>query len=268
MSGQRIQYAQWRDANEPTRYPFDESATLSNGQRMILEGAFLDATLHPVGGVAGMYLSQVTITNRDMTFHIAAPGAGELCHGSVPINPTVDHVALYDSLNRPAGLLVSEANRLSTFQSWGFGTHEFLPGQTTFAATVCCPVPDNGLRGVLLDDGTLLTGDVWLVGGDGVVLQHATNAQGQDVIRIHAVGDPLYVRRACADGESFTAPRFLQSVTFTDGTQSFTCRPDEHGDIKLTVGNHLAAETILRVRTTAGAIRIEAVGSSLQSVRG
>ena len=71
-------------------------------------------------------------------------------------------------------MLISATDRLSAFQTLGIGTHVFERAHTEFAATVCVPVPEIGINGFILDDGTLLTGDVWLIGTDGVVIRKTT----------------------------------------------------------------------------------------------
>lgn len=275
---ERIQHPEWRREQETTRYPFAERATLTNDTDVILEGLFLDAQLYPVGGGARMYLSRVDIAHDTVTLVVGAPGVAELASGEFDLIEPPDTVALYDGYGRPAGLFVSEAIRLASFQSWNIGEHVFAITQTEFAATVCVPQPAVGLRGIALEDGTLFTGDVWIVGDDGVVVRYEENtADGRNcdegplrtfpTIRIDVVGDPLFKRRLCTPPELFETPRFLRTITFQDNAQAIVCGPNARGDIKMTVNNDLAEDTVLRVRATPDGIVIEAVGESLESVR-
>lgn len=266
---ERVLYPQWRDEHENTKYPFGDAASLANAEGyVVLEGTFLDAALFPIGGRDGLYLSSVEVTHDAVTLWVGDVGSKTLASGTFSLVAPPSSLALLDEEGRPAGLLVSEAERLGVFQSWEVGTHVFKPEQTQFVASVCFPTPAPGVRGVLLDDGTLLTGDVWLVGDDGVVIREddtralvcATEAR---VIRVDVVGDPLYRRRLCEPGAGlFTTPRFVRSVRVVHQDGTFTVTPDGTGDLKVAAHNDLADDTALRVRTIAEGVVIEAVGGA------
>jgi hypothetical protein len=272
---QRIRHPEWRDSLEPTNYPFSDTASLYNGRNFILSGMLLDASLYPVGGQARMYLSKVAITYDTVTIYVGDPVNAELASGSFDLINPPSLVKLTDSLGRPAGVLVSDPLRLASLQSWGVGSYIFTLSQSEFAARICCPAPQIGLRGIMLEDGTLFTGDIWLVGDDGVVLRTETVSlpstcgqgdQSVEVIRVDVVGDPLFRRRLCNPNDLFETPRFLKTLSFTDGVQTVVCGPDDVGDVKITVNNNLAEDTVLRVRPTPDGIVFESVGDELQAV--
>lgn len=273
---ERIQFPQWRAENEPTRYPFASDATLTNGTQFLLDGTFLDAALFPVGGEVNLYLSSVVVAHDTVTLYIGDDTDPERCSGTFDLLSPPDLVSLTDTYGRPAGVLVSEAARLGLFAAWGVGTFTFEPEQTPFVATVCNPQPAVGVRGVRLPDGTVLTGDVWLVGEDGVVLREETvtvplEACGQSrtytVIRVDVVGDPLFRRRLCTPTSLFETPLYVTTIVFSDGHQVVECGPGAAGDIKMTVNNDLASDTVLRVHPTEAGTKISVVGTQLQSVR-
>jgi hypothetical protein len=272
----RIVHPEWRASNEPTKYPFAERAKLTNGTDIILEGIFLDAILYPIGGQARIFLSRVDIEHDSVTVSIGDPSTAILASGTFDILSPPSRVKLTDTLGRPAGLLVSEPLRLATFQSWTVGAHTFDADETEFAATVAVPTPEVGVRGIQLEDGSLFTGEVWIVGDDGVVVRSepitAPGKCGEEdvplsVIRVDIVGDPLFRRRLCTDAQLFETPRFVRCITVTDGKQSVKCLPDAFGDFKITVGNDLAEDTVLRIRATPEGIIFEAVGDPLEGVR-
>ena len=165
---------------------------------------------------------------------------------------------------------------MSVFQSWSVGEHLFEPDQTGFVAACCMPTPEVGVRGVLLDDGSVLTGDVYLVGDNGVILscdsvvappKCGTPETVQYTVRVDVVGDPLWRRKECSPG-FFDTPRFLKQVTFQRGATSVTCGPGNYGDLKLVVGNKAAEDTILRVRPTEQGLIVEVVGEKLEDISG
>jgi hypothetical protein len=273
---ERTLHAEWRDEQESTKYPFGSNATLTNGTDIILEGIFLDAILYPIGGEARLYMPLVTLTHDQVTISIGDTVNGILASGAFDLISPPDRVTLQDAFGRPAGVLVSEPGRLATFQSWTVGEHAFGQEDTEFAATVVVPTPEIGLRGIQLADGSLFTGEVWMVGDDGVVLrsedlQVPSEVCGADpidisVIRVDVVGDPLFRRRLCVNDDLFVTPQLLKTITVDDGRQRIRCGPDENGDFKLTVNNDLAEDTVLRIRAGENGLVIEAEGSTLQGV--
>jgi len=272
---ERILYPEWRKQNESTKYPFGERATLTNDAgRIIIEGTLLDAVLYPVGGVEGLFLSSVEIDHQQVTVYVGDSRDEQRCSGTFPLVNPDGEVALTDRYGRPAGLLVSEGRRLGIFQSWGVGTHTFTRSQTEFAATVCVPTPEVGVRGVQLETGEVFVGDVWLVGDDGVVFRTenhaepatcAVPARSLKVIRMDVVGDPLFRRRLCTPNELFETPQFIKKVRVVGPNGEFECTPDSIGDLKLFANNALAADTVLRVVNTEEGIAIGAVGDVTQN---
>jgi hypothetical protein len=218
-----IRHPGWRDELEDTNYPFMDEATLDNGQgAIILRQTFIDAALYPVGAEAPLYLSSVKVTPYQVTLIIGDKTRPVVASGSFdPRNPP-SVIDLYDTKGRPAGTFISSPTRLAVFSSWGVGEHHFTPEQTMFVAAVSFPSPEIGVRGIELPDGQVVTGDVWLVGDNGIVLecyeQHRQLPDGsilsQPTVRIHAVGDPLFRRKLCKAPEFFQTPRFLQEICF------------------------------------------------------
>lgn len=253
----RILFPEFRDEQGPTRYPFGDEATLATtGGLAVGPDTFLDAALHPVGGGERQYLSRVRVAARQVTLVVGDPETPELASTSFdPLAPP-DLLELTDAYARPAGVLVSDATRLAVFQTWPAGEHRFAPGATEFAASCVTPMPQVGVRGFVTPDGTLFTGDVWIVGEDGVVVRRDDAGN----VRIDVVGDPLFRRRLCQPVQLFTTPRFVKTIN--------GMRPDERGDFKITVGRALAADTVLRVfADDTGGITFEAVGQTLQGVK-
>lgn len=270
---ERILFPEWRRENEPTKYPFSEISTLTGDDgTTITEGTFLDAALYPIGALAGVYLSSAVIDHQTVTLYLSDPLNQNIASGSLPLVNAPDTITFVDVYGRPAGVIVSESVRLGIFQSWGIGTHTFPTTATEFAATCVFPTPEMGVRAIILDDGNVFVGDVWLVGADGVVFRTedetvalATCGQPtikQKVIRMDVVGDPLFRRRLCQPNSLFATPRFVQALHIIATNQDFICTPDGFGNIRITTGNNIAEDTVLRIITTSTGLRIEAAGAS------
>ena len=98
----------------------------------------------------------VTLTVGDATTPVLARSTFD------PLAPP-DLLELSDPYGRPAGVLVSDATRLAVFQTWPLQEHRFAATATEFAASCVTPMPAVGVRGFTTPDGTLFTGEVWLV---------------------------------------------------------------------------------------------------------
>lgn len=264
----RILYPEWRDQLDSTKYPFSALAHLKNDTgQIILEGCISDAHLYPIGGKARLYLSKVTITNQAITFTLGDEEVAQRATGVLTLADNADHVALYDEYDRPAGILISEQARLAAFLGWGVGTFEFTVEETEFAATCCMPAPELGVRALVLEDGSVFAGQVWIVGDDGVVVRRETEVLAdacgttgtRDVIRVDIVGDPLFRRRLCTAGELFSVPRVVRGLRVTHSGPTFTSLPQD-GNISLQANDALAPAPAMRVRTTDDGLLIETVG--------
>ncbi len=269
---QRILPPEWRAENEANNYPFSDDATLVNDAGIFVPPeTFLDAVVYPLGGGVGMRLSKGVVSHAGVRLYIGDEVNDELCSGFVPFADAPAEIRLLDVYDRDAGLLVSDADRLGFFQAWPVGTHLFDREHTELVDRVCTPGLTDAVTGFLLDDGTVISDDAWFVGGDGValVLEEAVDGQigclqtelepgDKQVIRVHAVGDPLYRRRLC--GDAFPNPQFIRSITFRNGGDIVACGPNDLGDIQVVIGNELATDTVLRLRATSDGLIFEAVG--------
>jgi hypothetical protein len=97
-----------------------------------------------------------------------------------------------------------------------------------------------------------LTGDIWLVGDQGVVLRQ----DGPSVIRVDIVGVPLFRRFLCEpQSEDFPTKRYLKTIN--------GCGPDEFGNFTFTATNQAVADSVLRVYADGETIVIDTVGRSV-----
>lgn len=260
----QIRHPEWRPSLEDTNYPFSPAVSLTNAEGSeIPSTSFLDAHLYPIGGSTGIYLSKFSVSNEEITFHIGDDSSSDIASGSVSLVALPTYVRLVDANDRPAGIFVSEPQRLAAFSSFGVGDHEFTQEQTEFVATVCMPAPAIGVRGVILPDGTIMSGQLWFVGEGGVVLRDLeTDVAGSATIRVDIVGDPLFVRRFCQPRELFTSPKFVTTVKIVSGEDSWECSPDSNGRLYIQGNDSLAAKTALRIRTAPdGTIDVSVTGT-------
>jgi hypothetical protein len=258
---EKIVFDEWRDSNEHRNYPFSDGATLTDGVNEIPQDLFVDARLYPIGAQGRVYLSNVRFDAPDVTLTISDTEVGVLATATFSLESLPDRVVFGDSLGRPAGLMIPvEAVGLAVFGSFGTGDTPFLVDQAEFAASVVVPTPEIGIRGLLLDDGTLFTGDIFLVGEDGIVL---TDEGG--FIRVDVVGDPFALQQLCIDelcgGDIANCdPATLKLLQFCGLRTINGVGPNDAGDFKLTIGSNKALENVLRIEQDGAILRIKSVG--------
>jgi hypothetical protein len=266
LGTERRIHRQWRDEQRESRYPFADGASLQTSTGLDLGyDTFLDGHLYPIGGSARLFLSEAIVSSSNVTLWIGNTGTAHLAAAEFDPRDPPELLAFYDSVGRPAGVLVADGLSLARFQGWERATHVFAEAATEFAASICCPLPEIGVRGFLTPDGDILTGEVWLVGENGLVVREdpdVTTGNGV-VLRIDVVGDPLF-RRALCNGVAnnpggevplFQPPRLLRTINHQP--------PDEFGNFTLTVGRNVALAPILRIQPQDGEIRIYLVGQGL-----
>ena len=96
-----------------------------------------------------------------------------------------------------------------------------------------------------------MTGDIWLVGDQGVVLRR----ENINTIRIDIIGVPLFKRFLCEpQASNFPAKRYLKTIN--------GCGPDEFGNFTFTATNELAEDSVLRIYPDNGTIVVDTVGRS------
>ena len=252
-----IRFAEFRNSLENTKYPFIPSATLTNGNVSFLEGTFLDAHIYAISGSGNYYISSVVVTQNDITIYLSDSGSQNFISGTVELPVTTSEVPLVDSYGRSSGILISEPTRLAVLATWGLGTHTFESGQTEFCVTCQIPISDPGVTGFLLPSGEILTGRVWFVGEDGVVLSN-NNTE----IQINVVGDPLYLQRLCDPQELFNPVIPIRTIRVINGTYTYDCTPDATGNFNLQMNDSVTADTALRIRTTPEGIVFNIEGST------
>lgn len=249
-------FPEFRDQQAATRYPFADLSTLTADSGQVIEpDAFLDASLYPIGAVGPLFLSRVSVTAHEVTLAISDEQREVAFAAYDALSPAAD-VMVFDAYGRAAGIIILGLLPFVPFAAWPPGDYAFSVEATEFAVSCVIPTPEPGVRGVLSDRNELLAGQAWLVGQDGVVLRELEAG----VIRVDVVGDPLFLRKLCEPVELFKTPNFVRSIN--------GCPPDRYGNFNLTVGDHDADETIVRVYPRDGGLVIEAVGKPIRGIGG
>lgn len=257
MSGAHILFPEFRDEQRSSRYPFSDAATLQNRENPAIrvgQDTFLDASFFAIGGGARTYISAITVTPQEITIAIGDNDlTTRLTATYNPLQPPADGVLnFFDIYGRPGGIILSSPTELALFSSWAAGTYEFTQEQTEFVASVSIPANEPGVRALLPETKQLMTGDVWLVGDQGVVVR----LDGPNIIRFDIIGVPLFKRALCEPrSENFPTKRFVKTIN--------GCIADEFGNFTITASNRFAPDSVLRVYVDNDALVIDAAGRSI-----
>jgi hypothetical protein len=261
-----IRHPEFIKSLEDTKYPFVPTASLNNGNDSLLEGTFLDAHFYAPAGAGRYYLSKVENTSSSITLTVGDRSTTNRMTGTLSLPLTESIIRFVDEFGRPSGLIVSDPSRISLMSAWGVGEHRFAQEDTEFCVTCQVPVSDPGVTGLRLPDGEILTGKIWLVGEDGVIITTETivNSDGESVLAItpNVVGDPLYLQRLCSPEELFTPINPVRKIRVVNDGYTYDCEPDDQGNFNIQMNDSLAADAALRVRTTPEGIVITVEGTT------
>lgn len=245
-----VLFPDFREQYAPTPYPFMDGATLVSTTGQILDrDLFIDASVYPIGATGYVAISNINVAPRQIRITLADQTRNPVAFAAFDPLTTGDTLAILDNLNRPAGILVTTAEKLASFTAWPAGDHPFLPTAAQFVPSCVIPTPEIGVRGVLTDKNELFTGDLIIIGENGVVVRQ----DGVATIRIDVVGDPLFRRKLCSPLELFRAPTFIKTIN--------GCTPDVYGNFNITVGSHRNSATVVRILKQENGLAFEAAGS-------
>ena len=156
---------EYRNQNSNRSYPFADDASLLDADGNALPSDFIiDAFLFPIDVGGGVYLQSIDTVSGKIYF--AADGTPDPFGIATYAGTDTAYVYETGTYGRQIGVVV-----------FGAGTNQIVGGTAvrtfTYEATALTPaafIPMNqpGVRGILLEDGSLLTGDITIVGGPGV----------------------------------------------------------------------------------------------------
>lgn len=239
----------YRDERQDSKYPFIDQANLTSLDGLVFpRSAISDACFYPPGSPGDLYLRSVDRSYNTITFVLADSQSSSRATGSFQVTDIPEELRFQDEYGRECGLMILTSNTTELL-SWGEGEHQFRSTASALCPTAVMPIPSGGVEGFLLDDGTVVSGEVWFVGEDGVVLREID----ENVIRMDVVGDPLFQRRMCDPDDLFETPRYIKSIS--------GFKADEYGRLRVTSPQVSA----LRIYTDGGALILGIAGGTRRS---
>ena len=170
-------YEEWRTRNEQRRYPFADDALLLDTVtgRRLPDSVFIDAMFYPINTSGQLYLSDINISESKAYI---SDSSGVVATAVI----AEDLFSFYDDYGRLIGVMVPG----SGFSIMDSDMH-FTAVVAPLAQACVCTQNYNCLNGILLPDGTLLTGHIFWEGEAGIKVS-TEYMDGVPVIRLDAIG--------------------------------------------------------------------------------
>jgi len=177
-------YNEFYNENSQRNYPFDDQATMTSTEEYILRSdVIIDGMIYALDAVGVPYLSKIDMS--EMCIQISDDN-GVILTGDITDN---NSVILYDIYDRQMGIITLGVAR-TILQ--GGKIYEFTTNATRFATTCWFPLSQIGVQGFLLEDGSLITGDVMFEGRNGMEIHsyYLSTAwySGRNVLKFSAIG--------------------------------------------------------------------------------
>lgn len=232
---------EWPYERENDPHPFSSWVNLSDvsGEFILKPYHIVDAMLWPAS-TGRVWLSHIIVSGQSVEVRIS-DSTGVLCSAIVALSSHVDVVDLLDSFGRVVGFLELGQATIASWADHPVGEYRFRFGATEFSASSIAPRPDSSPVSFLADDGNVVSGPVYLMGGEGVSLGVQDNS-----ITVNVVGDAYYRRDTCKDngllGLALSPVRRINWVDKTSGdtgtvsprrgvitTRAFSSTPEARG---------------------------------------
>lgn len=236
-------------------YPFRDNATYrSLDGTEIPRAAFQNAILHADGMVEDVHVQKIEVTRNRIRITVRDGEQGEIGAGETTSD---NEVVIYNPNNQRVGLITGNFDLLRGAVP-GPSTLRFGDADLPFVGSVLVPRTSTRVSGIRVDGSNPVGGDLWLVGGEGLVIRVENNT-----LTLHAVGDKYAARRFCERaGANFTTPRPLKRLVVQKGDgPSTTLTPDALGNIQIFPGVSVSQDNVLRIRKVGNGLRISAIGN-------
>lgn len=237
------------------KYPFIDGATMTTIMGQGIPPFWLtDARLYPLNATEQLYISEIRVLPAGVHVSVSDLTTGVVATGEAGF--TDGQIDMRDPFGRHAGILLGNHGALAAAHR-APAVLEFDENALAFVATVVVPQPTLGVQALNLDNDSLVAGDVWFVGEDGVVIDAQDNA-----IVVHIVGDRLFVRRACnAEQVTYIPSRPLKKLVINQASDNITLIPNENGDIRIIPGTSVAEDTVLHIVNGQHEVRFKVIGN-------
>ena len=213
---------QWEDSLKGLSYPFQASEPPESEGNRIPVDFILDAALFMRSTTSRGVLGEITVSSSRGITAVFTDAAGDHVGTAVfPVTGGGRVAVVYQGIT--TGFIIVDPDATEIVRSWFPRTYVFSATLVPHVVVVSDPA---WRRGVTLPDGTTLTGDVYLVGADGIQLERTPTG-----FSVSGVGDP-YAGRVEAQRAIKTINGVLPDIT---GNISLIARSPHNGPHRVNV---------------------------------
>ncbi len=191
----RVLSPEFTDSLRGERYPFLGTGPITSGSLILPDDCLLDVNLMVDENTTEVFLSDVVVSAGTALFHFTF-GSGAIVGTLNLDNADGNGVApIFNNNTMVVGYARIDVGVAQIVKGWPSGQHLFIDVQLIPHLLI---VSNRAWRrGFELPDGTVLEGDVYLVGDRGVWLERTA-----DGFKVHVTGDPFDGRTVPARGLS------------------------------------------------------------------
>lgn len=191
-------FTEYGNQNQFRRYPFLDDSSLKDADGKELPTGFIvDASLYPLDVEGPVYLKTVDSARGVLEFADADGhvfGAAQWATGD-----TFADVFETEGYGRCIGIVSLGPDADSVYADKR--VRVFMPNAATLCPIAAYPVHQGGVRGFLLPDGSLVTGDVVFEGENGVRVTSYVTDTGVNTLRFDIIGEAPPDTDNCATAE-------------------------------------------------------------------
>lgn len=221
---------QWPDETRRSRYPFVETASLRDVSGLIsLEDALvLECQIWPaVASYSRYYISSVERTPAKLTIQVSS--LDEVLGTATVETMTKVRAAFLSSSGAQIGFIRVAPGGFARLHSNPSASYRFSVTSSELVPSAVHARPTGGLSGISVG-GTVLSGDIRLVGGEGTRLRVVNG-----VVKVDYIGNPYFSRDGCKDAQQLgLAINPVRKLVVSDGLQTYAVVP-QNGQVGVAV---------------------------------
>lgn len=228
-----VQDSPFRDG----QYPFADSSSRTSREGAIVDpNLFLDANIYAEAGFP-VYILDISSSATDLEIRLAqrgdVVGVVRVAIDDVPNESGISYVNIVDQFDRKLGIMAADLFLLNSLML-SARKLTFTRQALEFAPSVIVPRNGSALSGFRVGE-EIISGEVILVGENGVLIEHVTDPTDPDEIAVHILGDPLFERKACElEAIAFPSNIYLEEImVLLNDVFVGTVTPDEYGSITI-----------------------------------
>ena len=197
-------FVEYSNQHDHRKYPFLDDSSMTSKDGVVLPTGYIrDLFYHPITSIGATYLK--TLSPVDNYLELADVSTGNVVGRASWVQGDTD-APIYETgiYGRQLGIVVFGDTATQALPSLLL---EFPAEATTVVSTCAIPLIQAGVRG-LLCDGHVLTGDITIIGKNGVVVTTELIAGNKNVLRIDVTGEPPAPIADCdgSDGTIVSSP--------------------------------------------------------------